>query len=73
MAIAGFVMVACSSARLSIRCSLAPFEVLKLNLISASLLMANVLMERGWISTAQAGVTRSPIKTKNRSQEKMKV
>lgn len=83
MAIAGFVMVASSSARLFVRRSLPCFEVLKLNLITASslttsLLMANVLMvnvliERGRDPKLQAGVPSSPIKSRKRRQERVKV
>ena len=73
MAIARFVMVACSSTRSSIRRSLTSFEALKLNLLSASVPVANVFMERGRDSTLQAGFTTCPIKTKKRRQERVKV
>ena len=78
MAIARLMMVACPGAPLSVRRSLTCFDGLKLNLLSASLLptsllMSNVLMERGWNPTLPAGVTTSPIKTKKRSQERVKV
>jgi len=46
MAIARFVMVACSGEHLSVRRSLTCFEALKLNLLSVNLLMANLLTER---------------------------
>ena len=46
MAIARFVMVACSGEHLSVRRSLRCFEALKLNLLSVNLLMANLLTER---------------------------
>ena len=47
MAIARFVMVACSGEHLSVRGSLTCFEALKLNLLSVNLLMANLLTESG--------------------------
>ena len=73
MAIARFVMVACSGEHLSVRRSLTCIEALKLNLLSVNLLMANLLTEREWNPTPQAGVTTSPIKTNKRSQERVKV
>jgi hypothetical protein len=73
MAIGRFLMVACFSARLSVRRSLPCFDGLKLNLLSPNLLMAKLLMEIGLNPTLPAGVTTSPIKTKKRSQERVKV
>lgn len=73
MAIARLMMVACPGAPLSVRRSLTCFDGLKLNLLSPSLLMAKLLMEIGLNPTLQAGVTTSPIKTKKRSQERVKV
>lgn len=73
MAVARFVMLACFNKRSYIRRSLTCFEALKLNLHSVNLLMANLLTEREWNPTPQAGVTTSPIKTKKRSQERVKV
>lgn len=73
MAIGRFLMVACFSARLSVRRSLPCFDGLKLNLLSPNLLMAKLLMEIGLNPTLQASVTTSPIKIKKRSQERVKV
>ena len=78
MAVARFVMLACFNARLSIRRNLTCFEVLKLNLLSASLLpmslfMANSLTERGWNSAPQTGVASGPNENGKRSQERVKV
>lgn len=78
MAVARFVMLACFNSGLSIRRRLTCFEALKLDLLSASLLptsllMSNVLMERGWNPRLPAGVKTSPIKINKRSQERVKV
>ena len=68
MAIAGFVMLKGSSPRSSVRRRLTCFEAFKLNLLSASLLVVNLLManlriERGWNSTLLVSVTSSTHKT----------
>lgn len=77
MAIARFVMVACSGEHLSVRRSLSFFEALKLNLLSARLLTPRVrmakLIERGWNPMLQAGVTSGPNENGKRSQERVKV
>ena len=77
MAIARFVMVACSGEHLSVRRSLTCFEALKLNLHSVNLLMVRVrtakLRERGWNPTLQTGFTSSPNKKRKGSQERVKV
>ena len=73
MVIARFVMVACSEEHLSVRRSLTCFEALKLNLLSVNLPMVNLLTEIEWNPTPQGGVTTSPIKTKKRRQERVKV
>lgn len=78
MAVARFVMLACSGEHLSVRRSLMDFKALKLKSLSASLLptsllMANSLMDRGWNPTPQTGVASGPNENGKRSQERVKV